>query len=88
MQIFVKTLTGRKSQYTFDPENTVLTVKYALQEKEGIQIDQIRLIYKGKQLGDDLQVGQTIAPGDTLHMVLQLRGGAAAAAAAAVVVAL
>jgi len=28
----------------------ILHVKQALQEKEGIQVDQIRLIYSGKQL--------------------------------------
>lgn len=42
MQIFIKTLTGRKQALNFEPENTVLEVKQALQEKEGIQVDQIR----------------------------------------------
>ena len=43
MQIFIKTLTGRKQQLNFENESTVLEVKQALQEKEGIQVDQIRL---------------------------------------------
>jgi hypothetical protein len=42
MQIFIKTLTGRKQQLNFELESTVLEVKQALQEKEGIQVDQIR----------------------------------------------
>lgn len=42
MQIFIKTLTGRKQQLNFENESTVLEVKQALQEKEGIQVDQIR----------------------------------------------
>ena len=42
MQIVIKTLTGRKQQLNFDVEETVLAVKQALQEKEGIQVDQIR----------------------------------------------
>jgi hypothetical protein len=50
MQIFIKTLTGRKDAFNFEPENQVLAVKQALQEKEGIQVDQIRLIHSGKQL--------------------------------------
>ena len=44
MQIFIKTLTGRKQALNFEPENTVLEVKQALQEKEGIQVDQIRYL--------------------------------------------
>lgn len=50
VQIFIKTLTGRKQAFNFEPENQVLAVKQALQEKEGIQVDQIRLIHSGKQL--------------------------------------
>ncbi|KAL4111418.1 hypothetical protein PRIC1_003098 [Phytophthora ramorum] len=53
MQIQIKTLTGRKQTFNFEPDNTILHVKQALQEKEGIQVDQIRLIYSGKQLADD-----------------------------------
>ena len=75
-QIFIKTLTGRKQAFNFEPENQVLAVKQALQEKEGIQVDQIRLIFSGKQLSDDRTLeSYTIAAGATIHMVLQLRGG-------------
>jgi len=75
-QIFIKTLTGRKQAFNFEPENQVLVVKQALQEKEGIQVDQIRLIHSGKQLADDKTLeSYNIAAGATIHMVLQLRGG-------------
>lgn len=75
-QIFIKTLTGRKQAFNFEPENQVLAVKQALQEKEGIQVDQIRLIFSGKQLSDDRTLeSYTINAGATIHMVLQLRGG-------------
>ena len=50
MQIWIKTLSGRKQSFNFEPEQTVLEVKQQLQEKEGIQVDQIRLIYSGRQL--------------------------------------
>ena len=89
-QIFVKTLTGRKQQFDFEPSQTVgrrrhgaararraargvatcrahaavsttpapaaaaiaqiVQIKEALQEKEGIDVKQIRLISSGKQL--------------------------------------
>lgn len=76
MQIFIKTLTGRKQAFNFEPENQVLAVKQSLQEKEGIQVDQIRLIHSGKQLADDKTLeSYNISAGATIHMVLQLRGG-------------
>ncbi|GAB9468350.1 hypothetical protein Gpo141_00005669 [Globisporangium polare] len=76
MQIQIKTLTGRKQTFNFEPDNTILHVKQALQEKEGIQVDQIRLIYSGKQLSDDKTLQDyNVAAGGTIHMVLQLRGG-------------
>jgi hypothetical protein len=75
-KIFIKTLTGRKQAFNFEPENQVLAVKQALQEKEGIQVDQIRLIFSGKQLSDDRSLeSYSINAGATIHMVLQLRGG-------------
>ena len=77
MQIFVKTLTGRKQSFDFVPRNTILNIKEALQEKEGIDTKQIRLIAGGKQLNDtDTIESAKIAAGDTIHMVLALRGGA------------
>ncbi|KAF0724467.1 hypothetical protein Ae201684P_010377 [Aphanomyces euteiches] len=76
MQIQIKTLTGRKQTFNFEPDNTIMHVKQALQEKEGIQVDQIRLIYSGKQLADDKTLQEyNVAAGGTIHMVLQLRGG-------------
>jgi ubiquitin-like protein Nedd8 len=76
LQIYIKTLTGRKQAFNFEPENQVLAVKQALQEKEGIQVDQIRLIHSGKQLADDKTLeSYNIGAGATIHMVLQLRGG-------------
>jgi len=76
MQIFIKTLTGKKSSFDFEQENLVKNVKEALQVKEGIKIEQIRLIYGGKQMSDEAKLSEyNIKAGDTIHMVLQLRGG-------------
>jgi len=39
-------------------------------------VDQIRLIYSGKQLSDAKTLAEyNVAAGGTIHMVLQLRGG-------------
>ncbi len=75
MQLLIKTLTGRKQAFNFETDNTILQVKQALQEKEGIMIDQIRLIFGGKQLADEMKISDyNLEPGSTIHMVLQLRG--------------
>jgi len=71
MQLFIKTLSGKKQNFNFEPENTVLQIKQALEEKEGISVSQIKLIFGGKQLGDEQRIADVgIKAGDTLHMVL------------------
>ena len=42
MQLTVKTLSGRQQNFSFDKTTLVSEVKHALQEKEGIQVDQVR----------------------------------------------
>ncbi len=77
MQIYIKTLTGRKVSMDVDNlTESVANLKLNLQEKEGVGSEQIRLIYSGRSLADEKKLTDYgIEPGSTVHMVLQLRGG-------------
>ena len=70
MQIFVKTLTGRKLQFDIEPTDPMSILRDKVMESEGIDASQIRMIHNGSQLNFT-----QIKSGDTIHLVLALRGG-------------
>ncbi|CAN0158438.1 unnamed protein product [Pylaiella littoralis] len=77
MQLFVKTLTGKTVTVDVEPGDSIETLKHKIQEKEGIPAEQQRIIFGGKQLsGADKQLSDfELEEGNTLHLVLRLRGG-------------
>eukprot|EP00903_Cladosiphon_okamuranus_P008382 g8060.t1 len=77
MQLFVKTLTGKTVTVDVEPGDSIETLKHKIQEKEGIPAEQQRIIFGGKQLsGEDKQLSDfELEEGNTLHLVLRLRGG-------------
>ena len=72
--IFIKTLNGKSIKIECSLKDTVSRIKKRIKDKEGLQIEDQRLIYSGKQLQDD----QTLIDCDcsyncTLHLVTRLR---------------
>jgi ubiquitin C len=76
IQIFVRTLTGKTITVELEHTDNMRTLKERILAKEGIPIDQQRLIFAGKSLEDEKTVADyNIQKESTVHLVLRLRGG-------------
>tara|TARA_B110000908_G_C10141109_1_gene396827 strand:+ start:508 stop:780 length:273 start_codon:yes stop_codon:yes gene_type:complete len=74
-QFFVKTLTGKSIVIDMNQNMTIGQVKAHIENIENIPVDQQRLIYQGKQLEDQMTLGDYNITNDaTIHLVLRLRG--------------
>jgi hypothetical protein len=74
MQVFAKTLTGKHTTCVVCLEDRVEDLKKEIQNKEGIPVDQIRLIYAGRQLEDGRTLAEYgITKDSSIHLVLKLR---------------
>jgi hypothetical protein len=76
MQIFVKALKGETYVFDLDKNDNVLEIRKQLSSKTGIPVEEIRLIFTGKQLED----GRTlkyykIEKDSIINSVLRIRGG-------------
>ena len=75
MQIFVKTLAGKVITLEVESSDTIADLKRKILDKEGVGIDEQRLIFQAKQLEDNMTLRECeITAESTLHLVLRLRG--------------
>jgi large subunit ribosomal protein L40e len=73
-QLFVKLLTGKTITVEVDIGMTVLQMKQQIFEKEGIPVEQQRLVFGGKQMEDDKPMTDyNIQKSSTLHLVMRIR---------------
>lgn len=76
MLIKVRTLTGKEIDLDIEMNYKVSQIKEKVEEKEGIPPVQQRLIHGGKQMTDEKTAADYgLSAGETLHLVLALRGG-------------
>jgi hypothetical protein len=71
----IKTLTGRKFKLSTDDYKTFDDVKIAIQEREGVDKSQIRLIYGGKLINNENICDIINKQNIVINMILALRGG-------------
>ncbi|CEL62140.1 Polyubiquitin-C OS=Bos taurus GN=UBC PE=1 SV=1 [Rhizoctonia solani AG-1 IB] len=74
MQIFAKTFTGKTIRLLVDPEDTIENVEQKMQDKEGIQSKQQRLIFGGQRLTNAMTIAECkIGLGDIVDLVVSMR---------------
>ena len=76
MHIYACTLTGKKLYFDVEVCNTIGEIKEMIRRKEGIPLNQQRLVFEGKSLSDERTLSDyNINKGSRLDIFLVLRGG-------------
>ncbi|KAI8149630.1 putative polyubiquitin [Fennellomyces sp. T-0311] len=76
MQVFVKSLAGKVTTLDVDPTDSIESVKYKIQDTDGVPMSEQRLLFGGQQLEEGHTLKDySIAADSALFLVLRLRGG-------------
>ena len=74
--IKVKSITGNMHKININTTDTGLSLKHHLEEITECKYDQIRLLYNGKMLNDNITlIDQNICHDNIIYMILVVRGG-------------
>ena len=74
MQIYIKTLTGRTVSLIVVESETIRTVKEKLKEKDGVPVQEQRLVFNNQELEDSKTLQHYgILREATLHVVINPR---------------
>ncbi len=74
MQIFIKTLTGKKISIDVESSDLISKVKAEIETKEGIPSDRQILVFAGKRLENEKSLADLGIEGEfTLHFVQRCR---------------
>lgn len=71
--IYVKTLTGKTDTFKVNPEDTIVSVKQLIMNKNNIPIERQRLIFNSQELEYNLLYNWNIINESTLHLVLKIQ---------------
>ena len=76
MQIFIVTLTGKVITLDMEPSDTIEKLKAIIKDKEGIPLDQQKLLFGGYLLQNDRTLASyNIQKESTIKLILKLLGG-------------
>lgn len=77
MKIKIKTLMGKDVEIDIDNGATILDLKKSIELKEGISVEQQKLVYNGRLIENngDLLKDVNLQNRSVVHMVIALRGG-------------
>lgn len=75
-QLFIKSISGKTRTVNVTTNTTVADLKRQIQEKEGINPEEQRMIWAGKNLEDTKTMADyNLVSNSTIHLVLRVRGG-------------
>ena len=76
VQVFIATVEGKTVVLDLQPDSTIQSLKIRLRDKEGIRLENQRLIFDGKQMCDDHTLNECrIRQASTVYLLCRMHGG-------------